>query len=456
MTQLSLDPGPWLAHVLLILLVGVFVMWAGKRAGVSHQTGVALCLHFVVGVSIYATSGLWAPDAMHYDRLGIAFMEYWSGENHQEPWVTAGKEGIPYLLAILYQMLGHYPFLGVIINIGLASLVVPITASTSRILKIDPSMTAWLAACLPPMLLWGSVLLREAPSWLFLALIVRGLVGVSTGGGRSWLNWLCIVVPIGPLFLVRGTAAVLVGAAALFTITLMAKNRFLPILVGGLGLVAAAPLLTTVINEVAGGYDVEAINRQRGALARSADSSFEVEEYGSLGEMILRAPFSLVRGIAGPFPWELPPLGIFLIFDTLVWWVVVILTILGIRHYGERRRLWSLLVPGLTMLMVLSITSGNYGTMTRLRYQVAVMLLPLAGHGLAHVMKDSRVQKLIASWTRQSRIQRPRQIAASSKRLNGNGQSFSEGNTSRGTTRAVVLGQEKDQRYGHDRGDRSR
>jgi len=376
------DPGPLLAHAAMLLLVGIVVLAASERQGVFQQAATALGLHLVIGGVLYGVSGLWAPDAMHYDRLGMAFQKYWFDGGLHEPLVTSGKEGLPSMLAVVYHLLGHHPFLGILLNIGMASLVVPVVASTSRLMSIDPQLPAWLAAGLPPMLLWGSLLLRESAAWLMLALIVRGLAGLAEGS-HPVRNWLLVVLPLGPLVTVRGTAAVLVGAASLMAFALTARNKVMPVLVGVIGLIVSGPAVASLVNEIAGGYDVATINQQRTALARNSASSFDVETYDSLGGMLATMPLALLRGVAGPFPWELPSLGVFLIMDTLVWWLLVVAVIVGIRHIPDRRLVLAALIPALVLLVVLSITSGNYGTMTRLRSQIGVMLLPVAGLGMS-------------------------------------------------------------------------
>lgn len=387
------DPGPLLAHLLVLIVVSAVALAVGRRAGVVQQTGVALVLHLLVAGAIHSIAGLWSPDAMHYDRLGLAFQDYWFHGAHIEPYVTSGKEGLPWMLAVLYETFGHHPFLGVLVNVGFATLVVPVVASTSRVMGVDGRWAAWLAACLPPILLWGSVLLREAAAWLLVALIVRGLAGLAAEEPRSWRNWAAVLLPLAPLVTVRGTAAVLVGGAALVTFAATARQRTVPVLVGIVGLVLAGPALLSVVDEIAGGYDVDTINRQRASLSRDASSSFEVEAYESVGAMLLGAPLALLRGAIGPFPWELPALGPFLILDTFFWWLLVVMVVVGIRHAPSRRVIWAPLIPALTMLTVLSLTSGNYGTMTRLRYQVAAMLLPLAGHGLAVLWRRRRADR---------------------------------------------------------------
>lgn len=376
------DPGPLLAHMSILLLVGGITLAVGRRAAVLPQTSISLILHLGVAVGIFATSGLFAPDAAHYDRLGLAYQDYWFGDAHQAPIVTTGKEGIPAMLALLYQAFGHYPFLGVLMNVGMATLLVPLVASTSKVLGIDHTVPAWLAGCLPPLLLWGSLLLREAAAWILLALIVRGLAGLATGEPRPVVNWVSVLAPLVPLVAVRGTAALLVGSASLIAFAVTARSRVIPVLVGAIGLIVAGPALVSMGEGVAGGYDVNAINQQRAALSRSADSSFEVETYDSFGSMLLAAPMAMLRGLAAPFPWELPSLGPFLILDTLVWWGLAVTFVIGVTRFPDRRLLLSLLIPAVTLLVVLAITSGNYGTMTRLRYQSAVMLLPVGGFGL--------------------------------------------------------------------------
>lgn len=385
------DPAALLALTLFVVGGGCLVGWFGLKERVVAPTLTAYGLHLVVAAVMYALWGLWAPDAMLYDRLGVGFAEVWAGQAQQYPGVTAGKEGLPIVLAVLYTVFGHVPLLGVLFNITLASLTVPVVASTARTLKLPMETAAWFAALFPAFLLWGSVLLRESASWLLLALVVRGLAGLAEEAADQMVrNWFLVLAPLALLVTVRGTAAILVAAAALFTFSISARNKTVPILIGLLALGAAGPFLLSTGSEIAGGYDVEAINRQRAALSRTASTSFEVESYSSLGDMILSAPVATLRGLFGPFPWELPSLGTFLIVDTLLWWFLVACCILGWRSVADKRGLWSMLVPALTMLVVLSTTSGNYGTMTRLRDQAAIMVIPLAAAGLAVMRENSR------------------------------------------------------------------
>lgn len=384
-----LDPGPLLAHVFVFAATLGIACYGGKKAGVLAPTVVAYFAHLAVALAFYLTSGLWAPDAMHYDDLAQQFMAAWTGNRDLTPFVTAGKEGFPTLLAVLYGAFGHLPFVGILVNIAASTLVVPVSASAARLLGGQSTrQAAWLAGMFPSVLIWGSLLLREALTWLMLAVILRGLAGIVTQRGSVAWNWALAVLPILPLLTLRGTAALLLAPSIVLGYTIASRRRGISALVGLIGIAAAGPILVSAGQGIAGGIDLDSINRQREALAREASSSFAVTQYSSVGELIANVPGATLRGLFGPFPWELPGQSPFLLLDVVSWWALLALTV-----YSFRRRLtggpefFALLMPALTFIVVISITSGNYGTMARLRAQVAILLLPMAGHGLAHLAR---------------------------------------------------------------------
>lgn len=283
---------------------------------------------------------------------------------------------------MIYGLIGHYPFLGVILCVGMSALLVPVIASTARVLGISAMTAAWLTALFPPLLLWGSLLLREAPSWLMLAVAIRALAGLSVGARRPVLHWTTILLALLVLLSIRGTAAILLGAAALITVSLTGRQRVWPLLLGVIvALIAGADVLQSA-QEIVGGYDLETVNRQREALSRDARTSFEVTTISGFGGLLRASPLLLVRGAFGPLPWEMPSVGLLLSLDAFLWWGLLALAIAGFRVLPARRALLGIALPAVSLLLVLSLTSGNYGTMTRLRTQVAVIIMPLAAAGL--------------------------------------------------------------------------
>lgn len=385
------DPLFVLAHAALAaVLFGSVITW-GVARGLLGPTAVAVAAHVAIALAMYLTVGLWAPDAQLYDRLGALFADGWFGSGNRSVVITPGKEGFPAILAVLYGAIGHFPTLGIILNIALSSALVVIIASTTRALGGPARTAAWVTALYPPFLVWGSLLLREAMSWVLVALIVRALVGMASSDHRQ-ARWIAVLVlATSTLLSIRGTAAILVGASALAAIAFTARNRITPLILGTVAVVLAGPALAATAGELVGGYDISSVDQTREALSRDAASAFEVRQFSSIGGLITALPLAATRGILGPFPWEWPGLSFFVIGFGILWWAVVAFLIVGIRTSTERRRLLAPLLPAATILLVLAVTSGNYGTLTRLREQATVMVLPVAVLGFTH-WRASRVK----------------------------------------------------------------
>ena len=77
---------------------------------------------------------------------------------------------------------------------------------------------------------------------------------------------------------------------------------------------------------------------------------------------------------------------------------------LGWWRAHNRKELLVLILPALALSGALMLTSGNYGTMQRLRVQTTVLLIPVAAAGAT----------LVAGWIRGRRTAQGRRAAASS------------------------------------------
>lgn len=390
------DPLPILSALLIALCGIVVAVMAAARARVLAPTMAGLAAHFFVATVFYLRLGLWAPDAQLYDRLGMAYQNIWFENSNRQIVVTAGKEGFPSFLGILYGVFGHLPFLGIMVNVIACALIVPVVATTAARLGLKVRASAWLAALFPPGLLWGSLLLREAFSWLSLAVIVCGLVGLTarTSSNRPAMNWFLILSGTAVLLSIRGTAAILVAAAALLTVAAIGRSRFWPAVFGVITLAIAGPALAGAFQQIAGGYDLQNINRVRGALSTQGNSSFAVSNIGSLPQLIVSLPKLLLRSLLGPYPWEWPRVGLLGTLDAILWLALLFFVVQCLRSMSSRISSAALIAPAFAVLIVLSVASGNYGTLARLRDQAAIILIPLAGHGWTVWRERSRSASL--------------------------------------------------------------
>lgn len=342
------------------------------------QMIVGLVLRSAVATAIFVLLGLAAPDAMLYDQVALETAESWS-KGEAPPSLAAGKEGFSLLLAGAYLLAGHAPVIGVIINVVAGTLTIPIVGATAERLGLPAARTAWLVALFPPLWYWGGMLLREALIWLTLAIIGYGLAGVVTQ--RSGKNLVAVVVGLAGLWSLRATAAILIFIGIMIAVLVMPRRQRAKLVASAALLtILTAPLLGPRVAVLLERYGLEGIDASRQVLSQ-ADSGFATVSLEDPVQALLNLPIGVLRSLLGPFPWEWPSLNPLLLFDALVWLLFVVLTLAGIRR-AWRRELIAPAMTAVVLLMALAITSGNYGTMQRLRWQSMVLAAPIAAVAL--------------------------------------------------------------------------
>lgn len=393
------DPIGVLSSLLVLSAVAGPGLLLSRRAGVFPQASTGFGLHLFVALTMYFSLGLWAPDAMAYDDVGEVIHRMWTEGYSHPPVLTAGKEGYPHILAVLYTVFGHHPFLGVALNVALSPWLIGIVATTARRTQMPISATAWITALLPPCLLWGSLGLREALSWVLLAVVALGLTSMTVREEPAFSDWVLVVSGLLGMVAIRGTMAVIVAAAVGVAIIPISKNKVLPTLVS-LGMaVVAGPTILSQADRLAGGYGIKEVNQVRGALAREGSSSFEVATYSGSLDVLAASPGLFLRALLGPFPWEWPSVGPIFMLDGIIWLTCVGLLFLGVRRVPKATAM-AYLMPALGLILVLALTSGNYGTMQRLRIQALIVVLPLIGRGWV-ALRDIRQRRKAKGATRE-------------------------------------------------------
>ena len=384
----------WLALLLCITAGGAAGLAWARRVGVLGPAAVGLAVQGVLTVALYLVVGLWAPDAIVYDRIGREFAAHWDGG--PVPSVVAdGKEAFPLMLGAAYFVVGQAPALGLAANWVAHGLLIVMSALLARRVGLPVRPTAWVVALFPPALFWSALLLRESITWLLMAAFLFGLVGVAR---RVHLGDVAIMVTaLVSLMWFRGTAAIVLAAAGMIALILTANRRtVVPRLgVAVLAVLVLAPRLTALL---AGYTSVDDIQEKRSILADTASTSFDPVEVGPAGEgstgvdggLVASLIESALRVTFGPFPWEWPAIGAPFVLDGVVW-----LTILGLAGVGwwrapNRKELVLLVLPALALSAALMITSGNYGTMQRLRVQTSVLLIPVAAAGFTVLLGQWR------------------------------------------------------------------
>lgn len=362
---------PYLLAGALISAFIVLIQLACRRDERS-LTLASFLIHIGVAVSLYSTIGLFSPDAVTYNDQAIYLASYWSGEALSPPRVTPGKEGWPTTLAALYFITSPSPFLGLILNAGLTAACVPLILRSSRVLGASQrgARRATLFLYLPTPLLWSCLLLREPGTWFFTLLAFLGAAHLIRKKSGALRGLLLITVGLVGCFTFRASLSLILAASiAVATVITRRANgaaRF------GI-LLAAAALTPVAINfaSQANYTDTEALSHSQQALGR-AGSGF------SGGGPLL----GFARTLLGPFPWELRELSPLYALDWLQW---IFILCLAVRAWRRHSPGYFPLFPPLAVLVALAVSSGNYGTMIRLRTTALILLLPLVA---AYYSKD--------------------------------------------------------------------
>jgi hypothetical protein len=348
--------------VLLTLASLGIAYLVGERTRTLLPTVVGFGVHWAAAVGAFVAIGLVVPDANLYDQIAM-------GGHPDEP-LPLGKEGWTALLTFIYKLFGHQPVLGLLINVLAAALTVGFMAMVARTLGLPARRTAWFVALSPPGILWSSLLLRESLTWMFLAITLLGFAGLAASRRVPW-SILVLVVGFVGLFEFRGTAAVIIGAAGAIAVPLIRRNYLL--LVGGAAAVALIVLspLGAPIQNIFEQYNLDRIEYSREWMSENATTGFPV---GDLWQV-------LVRVAIGPGPWEWATVGPLFAVDGILWIAVLLLAARGWATTPHRRLTLVLLLPAVLFWFSLAVTSGNYGTMQRLRALPELVLLPLAAAG---------------------------------------------------------------------------
>jgi hypothetical protein len=358
----------------------VVTMVAATRSRHRSPVVVAFAVHVVIGLAILAVAGLYAPDAVTYDQVAREYVAFWGHLQSLPPNFALGKEGWVLILASIYRWFGIEPAFGIVFNATLTGVTVAIVmATTVRLGWPEYAKTAgWLM--LLPGFLYSSTLLRESTAWALTALAAWAAAGLAAQGGIRNMLWL--LASFAGMLWIRGSVAVpLVGA--LLAGLLLARKRLPPtVLVGLTGALLIGSPLVARTGAVWSRADIQHINASRRSLS-TAGSGFETTVYSTPVDMVQNLPVTLPRGVVGPYPWELPTLPPTALLDWLPWVLLLFWSWRGWRRSTGRNFLL-VVVPVFCLLAVIGATSGNYGTLVRLRSQAAVLLLPLAAVGVRH------------------------------------------------------------------------
>ena len=369
------------ASVLVVLLGIGMIVWTARLLRVAARPAliVLACQVATAGAVLLLIGPFFmAPDGLVYDREAVDFAESLGGES--EARLTAGKEGWPALLGLIYATIGRAPLVGFLVNGVVTALSSVFVAKTAVCIFGAVSNTRLLAAYLlsPLIVVLGPSLLREALCWLGTAMLCCGFAMVMR---KQRPGMATAIVGLVILVTVRTSLGVLmVGAVTVVGLVIASwarGMRLTAVTLVGVGAAAATVLSIPVLGSL--GVGEEGLRENRLYLS-DATTGFPAGDLGSgpLG-LLMTAVGMLPRVAFGPFPWEVSAhiVWLWVLANTVFWFVILYATGRRVRRLADRSLALIFIGGAAIVLLGLSLTLTNYGIVVRMRGMPIMMLLPL-------------------------------------------------------------------------------
>lgn len=393
------------SNSLTLLLGGSTVIVAGLVAfvlllvrvqspAVRFWACAALALRLAVGWGIWlAEPSLILTDARGFNREAVELAEVWAGERVYKPSLSSGKEGFTLAIAVLYVTIGVAPLVPLFLNAILGALLVLVVADITRQLYTQRAAAtgAAVVALVPSFWWWHSQLLREAPVLLSIAIAANAAIRMVDDGMRPSRAW-ALGLSVLALFTLRAPIGAVVGVGLVFAV-LVFRRRFGSVSPARLAGIASMACVMLVVLPTLPGFqflayktDATSLAYSRNVLESQAQSGFGGQvDVGAQG-LVSALPATALAVLTGPLPGQVTGSAQIGLIDTGIWLSAVVLAALGLAS-TKRKQALTLIIPAGGILFALALTSGNYGTMIRLRAMALVLILPLAVAGARRVIR---------------------------------------------------------------------
>jgi hypothetical protein len=376
----SSDEAPFLIN----LFVGAFVL---RVVLVMITHGLLL---------VYGDGGHAFADDRAYDELGWNISQAWTGDS---PGVLDRDayliQNFTYLLAALYFVFGHATIAAKVLNAAFGVLsAYGVYMAARELWGVRPARAAAVVAALfPAALFWSLLTLKDTLSVAAVAFAFGGLFVYMRRGdlraaalglvGLALLNdlryYLFIVVSwvllVSGYVFSRESWRLRLRRGVPFTIAVVAV-----LFLAGSGTFGA---------ELVQSRKPERFESIRGSEKSGAGTKLWTPQVSEGENFYARQftylPVGIMHMLTSPLPWQIEsPRDAPLVADTLVWYVVLAATALGLLQ-AWRRRLWEALVPlayvGILM-SALALIENNVATLVRHRAMLLAMVLVLAAPAL--------------------------------------------------------------------------
>lgn len=404
--------------VLLTIFFGFLVIARSARTVKIIDVRPAILLGFslamVLGTYYFLFDDLLVKDELTWHTRGLT-----AASHFDEPSSNAAvkvfdpKAGYVWLVGGLYALIGVVPLIPILINIIVHSLMIISVARICELVSIEfvdldmagrqkaTNAAAFLVAAAPSILFWVPMLLRELISgWLISLAILMALQFARHRRGR---HAIFTVVVLGFLFTIRDSIGLGVSLAIVIALLFSWSQSWnrkgraaLRLFVVGPSAIAVSLFWNFASNRF--GLSAADVASHSQSLHAGAESGFagqiQVADQASYLD-VLRV--NLPRTLFGPYPWEFDLSGVMLLAFTegIVWVAVVVFAWRAhpLRNVRQSTTVQSktvnfhgtILIGVVTgsLLAMITLSTGNYGILSRLRMMPLVALAPLACIGYA-------------------------------------------------------------------------
>jgi 4-amino-4-deoxy-L-arabinose transferase-like glycosyltransferase len=390
---------------------------------------VALLARLLFGtvVHVFELRTFFGGDALTYDALAVQINDVWFGRAfaNDPDSILAMSTGTPgwgmnYLTAFVYLILGRNilaaQFFCAVIGAATAPLVYLCALKIFNNQRVG-RVAAILVALSPAFIIWSGQLLKDG--LIIFLLVATMTIVVHLQEKFSYLAVFALLASVFGILALRFyifyMVAVSVAGSFVLGQTTSGKSLargFALLVVTGIALTYLGVVRTATENFEKFG-SLEAVQRSRSDLARSADSGFGEDLDVSTTQGALTAlPVGVVYLMLAPFPWQVSNLRqAITVPEVLIWWVSIPFMFFGIgytvRH--KLRKALPILIFTLLLTLAYSIFQGNVGTAYRQRTQIQVFMFIFVAVGVTIRLEKRENQQVIERERRlavQKRLQR--------------------------------------------------
>jgi 4-amino-4-deoxy-L-arabinose transferase-like glycosyltransferase len=330
-------------------------------------------------------------DALTFERLAAEWAEHgFVGMWHQ---FRTGAYLYPWLISVVYSLVGRSPLTAQAINVFFGSLIVRNVYLIAKQFWDDKVSTraAWVAAVFPTLVLYSAITMREVAIVFPLTLSVfyflrwlreerpTNMVKALAACGISVAFHTGVVVVI----LVMALGAVFRWLRALLAArtSLVLKRGFvLGFIAIGIGAILASGWGLEKIGGLKVGSVVDWLANQQLVAARGRAAYLQHLQPRSAFDLIWQVPIRITYFLFMPFPWFVRSwadlLGLTMSACNLLLTILVLRSFSKVWATYERR--WGLYIL-FALLVTFALTTSNYGTSVRHSSKLIPLALALAG-----------------------------------------------------------------------------